>query len=539
MNRRLFVLKLIIVIMISLLAGCGERVEVNDAPEYVIEDSTEGDDSQSDSASPQPVIDDSSYKTSGQLPEEITKQIEIYVNEREVWLPEPRQFMPTYYYTWNDLNLDGSLELICSYYEGTGWYSTSYVYAINSGGEIECVAEIDGEDAPDLLWGLKLYADVPKEGQASEHFYILTGDVTKDARYLYKTDQVITFTAKLAEWQRERLRSCTEEYRDVTHSELVDTEYRNSEWEDISREGWEQLEEEFLKGKVLITADFTWDELWTYTYEELAENALTDKELGEALEALYISWQELLPLTESEAAETLTYYLQSLDDYYPDIAIYDDGDVIIREWPSEDGTKILHITSEDLANNDQYFIFGYYSRANEEYGLKYFSFINYYAVNRDTGEIIKQQAWDDSNVGLIDYDRVHFMSEAEATEAFFHFIRSQDSFESLGNCFMNNVGHLAYVWWNDDNAFYYFWCHGLAENKSYYIFEYWCDLYDTGVEDGVEFHAFTRSYYWGSYAVNKYNGEVIEESINNPETYLSEWNEEFFDIVNPSHEYNY
>ena len=41
-----------------------------------------------DSAGPQPVIDDSSYKASEQLPEEITNQIEIYVNEREAWLPD-------------------------------------------------------------------------------------------------------------------------------------------------------------------------------------------------------------------------------------------------------------------------------------------------------------------------------------------------------------------------------------------------------------------------------------------------------------------
>ena len=236
-----------------------------------------------------------SYKASEQLPEEITKQIEIYVNQREAWLPEPERFMPTYYYTWNDLNLDGSLELICSYYEGTGWYSRSYVYAINSAGEVECVADICGEDAPDLLWGLELYADVPKEGQAPEHFYIRTEDLLHDNRDLERADTVITFTAELTEWQRERFRSCLEEYTDGTHSKLVEATYWGSGWETISREEWEHLEEEFLKDKELITADFVWDRLWTYTYEELAENALTDKELGEALEALYVSWQELEP----------------------------------------------------------------------------------------------------------------------------------------------------------------------------------------------------------------------------------------------------
>lgn len=77
-------------------------------------------------------------------------------------------------------------------------------------------------------------------------------------------------------------------------------------------------------------------------------------------------------LTASEAADALVYHLQSLDDYYPEIAIYDDNADIIREWPSEDGTKILHIAGEHLSNDDQYFLFGYYSRANEEDGLKFF-----------------------------------------------------------------------------------------------------------------------------------------------------------------------
>ena len=259
------------------------------------------------------------------------------------------------------------------------------------------------------------------------------------------------------------------------------------------------------------------------------------------LGAIFFLWKSVTlkkVLTESEAAETLIYYLQSLDDYYPDIAIYDEDAIIIREWQSEDGAKILQIMSQDLANDDQYFIFGYYSRANEEWGNKYFIFINYYAVHRETGEIIEQQAWNDSNVGQNDYNEVHFMSEEEATEAFFHYVRPHESFESFGTCYINNVGHMAYEWWDEDHDLYYFWCHGLAENKSYYIFEYWCDLYGTGVIDGVEFYEFTRSYYWGSYAVNKYNGEIIKERFDDPEMYSWEWNDEFTEIVNPSHEYN-
>ena len=305
MRKYLTVIEIVCVVLFCLTACGKEATEEqtgyqeadvqNTGTKGNIEDNTEDNISQSDSAETEFFIDDSSYQGSEQLPEEITKQIEIYVNQREVWLPEPKRLMPRYYYAWCDLNLDGSMELICSYYQGTGWYSYSYVYAINSNGEVECAAEIGGEDAPDLLWGLKLYADVPKEGQAPKHFYILTEDILHDNRDLSRTDTVITFTAELTEWQRERLRSCHEEYSDVTHSELVDARYWNLGWEAISREEWELLEEEFLKDKELITADFEWNILLPYTYDENTEDTLTDKELGEKLEALYISWQELIP----------------------------------------------------------------------------------------------------------------------------------------------------------------------------------------------------------------------------------------------------
>ena len=246
--------------------------------------------SKEDSTDSQPFIEESSYKGSEQLPEEITKQIEIYVNQREVWLPEFWKYMEDYQYTWNDLNLDGSLELICSSCEGTGWYSYSYVYAINSAREVECVAEIGGEFAnPDLLWGLELYADVPKEGQNPELFYICAGDFEHDNRYFLCADIVISFTAELTEWQKEWIRSKAEEYGGES------VEYWVPGGETISREEWEHLEEEFLKDKELITADFAWGRLWPYSRGEMAEITLSDKELGEALEALYISWQELEP----------------------------------------------------------------------------------------------------------------------------------------------------------------------------------------------------------------------------------------------------
>lgn len=232
---------------------------------------------------------------SKQIPEDIIEQIRVYVEQRDIWLFEQKDPYIYYYYAWNDLNQDGKLELICSWNAGTGRYSRDYVYTVNSNGEVECVIEIKGDVAPDLLWGLELYADEHKGEKAPEHFYIRSHDYTPDGPYYYDSDMVVAFTGDLTEWQLQRIRRSVEKYDDITHnSEPVNTEYYNGDGEPVSREEWERLEKEFLEGKEFITSDFEWDELGSCAYDECKEIYLSDQELGEALEELYMSWQELI-----------------------------------------------------------------------------------------------------------------------------------------------------------------------------------------------------------------------------------------------------
>ncbi len=201
---------------------------------------------------------------------------------------------------------------------------------------------------------------------------------------------------------------------------------------------------------------------------------------------------------------------------------------IIREWPSEDGTVIFQISSEGLENHDPYCIFGYYSRLNKEQGCNYYSFIDYYAVNRETGEIVEQQEWNESDAASNNCSVGQGMSEEEATKVLFHYLFPEDSFESKGDCYTNSTGHMEYEWWDDFHNRHYFWCEGLSEKKIYYIFEYWSDLYEGPLEDGT--YRLLRYYYSESYAVNKWNGEIVEERINDPEADLWEYNEEYYDI---------
>ena len=77
---------LAIIIMISLLAGCGEDVEVNRAEEVY---ESEAETSQADEES------ETYYKDSEQLPKEITEQTETYVNQQEVWLFDHRSICLT------------------------------------------------------------------------------------------------------------------------------------------------------------------------------------------------------------------------------------------------------------------------------------------------------------------------------------------------------------------------------------------------------------------------------------------------------------
>ena len=267
------------------------NISTEDRPE----DNKEDNSSQSDPAETEFFLDDSSYIGSEQLPEEITKQIEIYVNQRDIWISE-LETRSGNYYAWNDLNLDGSLEMICSWYDGGGWYSVSYIYAVNSGGEVERVAEIESDldESPDLLFGVKLYADAKEDDQTPKHFYILSHDHTRDGSYYHLADMAVTFTAELTEWQKEMFRFCEMEYSDRSDSDF-NTKYYNADGEPISQEEWDYLEERFLKDKELIAPDFAWDTLLPYAYDANGDGALSDKELGEALEALYISWQELMP----------------------------------------------------------------------------------------------------------------------------------------------------------------------------------------------------------------------------------------------------
>lgn len=239
------------------------------------------------------IAEDEETLASGQLLDDPAAQIEAYVEQRDVWFREKRY--ADYYYAWSDLNLDGRLELICSWYEGTGNYSRTYIYVLNSDDQVECVMRMEADlgGSLDLLWGLEIYTDALEEGQEPRHFYMRAHDYTPDARYYYDWDMLLVYNADLTEWDTEMIRACTEEYQDVTFSELVDAEYYNHEFEIISQEEWERLEEEFLEKKELIISDLEWDDLWPFAYGVNEETNLSDEELREALTALFFSWQSL------------------------------------------------------------------------------------------------------------------------------------------------------------------------------------------------------------------------------------------------------
>ena len=264
------------------LTACGD--EAAEVPEYQIASSVEEKEESPDFE---------------QVPEDIVKQSGIYVEQRNIWFLAQEDSYIHYYYAWNDLNLDGQLELICSWVggSGSGRYSRDYVYTVNSDGEVECVMEITGDiiNTPDFLWGLELYADEHEGQEMPEHFYIRSHDDTPDGPYYYDSDMVIIFTGDLAEWQLQRMRRSIEEYDDypiTSNSEPVNTEYYDGDGETVLREEWERLEKEFLEGKEFITSDFEWDELGSYAYDEGKRIYISDQELSEALEKLYICWQE-------------------------------------------------------------------------------------------------------------------------------------------------------------------------------------------------------------------------------------------------------
>lgn len=247
-------------------------------------------------------------------------------------------------------------------------------------------------------------------------------------------------------------------------------------------------------------------------------------------------------LTESETAEILIKYLCSQDENVAINIISSENLGVVYEWESEDETIAFQVSEESEANNERYYVFGYYSRENKEAGYKYYSCIDYYAVNRETGEIIAKKDWNKNNDNQLVCDRADGMSEKEAAQTFYDSIFGENSFEKTVTPYihsdtMHYAGyewregqHVAYEWWKDDRCNYYFWGNGLAEDKSWYIFEYWYDICDR--REGTEIPIPYISHYIGMFAVNKYSGEVIQDRFHDT-GYGLQYNKEFSCIVKP------
>ncbi|NLZ81991.1 MAG: hypothetical protein GX913_09385, partial [Clostridiales bacterium] len=83
----------------------------------------------------------------------IEKQIELFSQQRDIWMEEMDYANERFCFTVADLDYDGQIELIVSNYGGTGHYTYSRFYKIDEEGILKELQTnfTEGDSQPDIL----------------------------------------------------------------------------------------------------------------------------------------------------------------------------------------------------------------------------------------------------------------------------------------------------------------------------------------------------------------------------------------------------
>lgn len=213
--------------------------------------------------------------------EDIRKQIEIYVNNREIWEDG------LYAYgeedggcAWNDLDQDGRLELVTSMELGTGRFSYNEYYRITEDGKkVKAIDHVRGEYSQmDILSGVEVYLD-----EETGNLIFLGQDVCKPSgTETTYTESYFTYDGgeKLEETI---LRSDVWNGKEARYYYYVDQK-------EVSKEEWEACKDNFLKDKTLIRNGFYWSS--ALEQGNVATLQMSDEELQAFLERLYAAYME-------------------------------------------------------------------------------------------------------------------------------------------------------------------------------------------------------------------------------------------------------
>lgn len=189
----------------------------------------------------------------GGLDEEVARQLEIFAETKEQWIP--RDYDPfAFGYTVHDLDGDGRLELLVQVMAGTGLYSENHFYQVNPSG--------DGiRELPQELYDGVSELDIGVSGSGGQAFRDRDGVVYYMASDITRNGYAESFHQEGAYYLKD---GCV--YSVVYRGKLLQAQGEDS-WEEtcydaggneIGQADWEGLRESFLAGKEEIPYTINW-----------------------------------------------------------------------------------------------------------------------------------------------------------------------------------------------------------------------------------------------------------------------------------------
>ena len=187
------------------------------------------------------------------------------------------------------------------------------------------------------------------------------------------------------------------------------------------------------------------------------------------------------------------------------------------------------LQSKDRTEDGQYYVFAHDTRYVTDALSQgfYDEYHTDYAVNRKTGEVLRESQWIETDAGYkLLYseayekavNQLYFnedvsdgkMLEEQAARALFYYMYSDEGdYDSIVVRTYKQEQSVYVYQFPEDQEFpcvRNFSCRGMTEDQEYYIFADYTDYYTHGYEP-----VFTHYQYLTSYAVNRETGEVLRE----------------------------
>ena len=239
-------------------------------------------------------------------------------------------------------------------------------------------------------------------------------------------------------------------------------------------------------------------------------------------------------MTEEEAAKAVFDYMYSDCDYDYDAKVIStmlQGQMVyLYQTQEKSDLQYEMLQSKDRTEDGQYYVFAHDTRYETDALSQgfYDEYHTDYAVNRKTGEVLRESQWIETDAGYkLLYseayekavNQLYFnedvsdgkMPEEQAARVLFYYIYSDEGFDyDLMVVRTYKQEQSVYVYQLPEDQTFpcvrNFSCKGMTEDKKYYIFADYTDYYTHGYEP-----VFTHYQYLTSYAVNRETGEVFRE----------------------------